>query len=146
MRIAFLSVLPRLAVVAVLFAAPAVATAQSATPPTAISATVAPTEWAPVTEAVQPEARLDASPSRAAATSSMATPQQAALRMRHDAFTNTPAPLIQDGRTRTNTALMLVGLGTLLVGAAVGDDAGTVLIVGGAVIGFYGLYRFLNGS
>jgi hypothetical protein len=41
-------------------------------------------------------------------------------------------------------ALMLVGLATILVGTIVDDDAGTVLILSGAGIGLYGLYRWLQ--
>lgn len=55
-----------------------------------------------------------------------------------------PAPMLRRESTRTNTALMLVGAAAVILGAAVGDDAGTVLIIGGAGVGLYGLYRFLN--
>ena len=41
-------------------------------------------------------------------------------------------------------ALMLVGFGALLAGAIIGDDVGTIFMVGGAVIGLYGLYEFLK--
>lgn len=55
------------------------------------------------------------------------------------------APVLrQEDSNRTNTALMVVGAAAVLVGAAVGDDAGTILIIGGAGIGLFGLYRFLN--
>lgn len=40
--------------------------------------------------------------------------------------------------------LMIVGGATLLTGAIIGDDAGTVLMVGGAVVGLYGLYLYLR--
>jgi hypothetical protein len=39
---------------------------------------------------------------------------------------------------------MIVGATALLVGAVIGDDAGTIIMVGGAVIGLWGLYNFLN--
>ncbi len=55
-----------------------------------------------------------------------------------------PAPMMRRESTRTNTALMIVGAAAVILGAAVGDDAGTVLIIGGAGVGLYGLYRFLN--
>ncbi len=148
MRSAFLSLLPRVAIVGALAILPAVASAQAVvdtkveTSPVVVAAPTAPV--------ATPDVRLDVRPATTVNTGSvtvvpMAAVQASALQMRHDA-TNAPAPMMQDGRTRTNTALMLVGLGTLLVGAAVGDDAGTVLIIGGAAIGFYGLYRFLNGQ
>jgi hypothetical protein len=41
-------------------------------------------------------------------------------------------------------ALMIVGGAAILVGAIVGDTAGTVFMVGGAVVGLYGLYRYLQ--
>ena len=54
------------------------------------------------------------------------------------------APRLPQSSNRTNTALMLVGLATILVGTIVDDDAGTVLILSGAGIGLYGLYRWLQ--
>jgi len=41
-------------------------------------------------------------------------------------------------------ALMIVGGAAILVGAIVGDTAGTVFMVGGAVVGLYGLYKYLQ--
>lgn len=41
-------------------------------------------------------------------------------------------------------ALMAVGGAALLSGLIIGDDAGTVIAVGGAVIGLYGLYQYLQ--
>ena len=58
--------------------------------------------------------------------------------------TPAPAPRQENGSTRTNTAMMIVGAAAIVLGAAVGDEAGTVLIIGGAGIGLFGLYRFLN--
>ncbi len=62
-------------------------------------------------------------------------------RVAADSATPPPAPADND---RGNTGLMLAGAAAMIVGAVVGDDAGTLIIVGGAVIGFYGLYRFLT--
>lgn len=42
------------------------------------------------------------------------------------------------------TALMIVGGAAVVTGALVGGDAGTLLIVGGAVAGLYGLYLYLR--
>jgi hypothetical protein len=58
--------------------------------------------------------------------------------------TPVPAPRQENGHTRTNTALMIVGAAAIVLGAAVGDEAGTVLIIGGAGVGLFGLYRLLN--
>jgi len=41
-------------------------------------------------------------------------------------------------------ALMVVGGAALIVGAIIGDDPGTIIMVGGAVIGLYGLYQYLQ--
>jgi len=46
--------------------------------------------------------------------------------------------------TSRNRALMAAGGAALLVGLIIADDAGTLLAVGGAVVGLYGLFRFLE--
>ena len=43
-----------------------------------------------------------------------------------------------------NTAMMLVGGAGLLVGSLVGGNAGTVLMVGGGVVGLFGLWNYLK--
>ena len=40
-------------------------------------------------------------------------------------------------------ALMVVGGAALLTGLIIGDSAGTVIAVGGALVGLYGLYEYL---
>jgi hypothetical protein len=56
-----------------------------------------------------------------------------------------PAALLQRrGGLSTGQKLMILGGATFLVGALVGDDAGTVIMVGGAAIGLYGLYLWLD--
>jgi hypothetical protein len=45
---------------------------------------------------------------------------------------------------RTSEILMIVGGAAIVTGALVGDDAGTVIIIGGAAVGLYGLYLFLQ--
>lgn len=64
-----------------------------------------------------------------------------ALRMKH-ATTDAPAPLPRG--TANSKALMIVGAAAVLAGIIVGDDAGTVLILGGAGIGLYGLYKYMQ--
>ena len=39
---------------------------------------------------------------------------------------------------------MVVGGAAIIVGAIIGDDPGTVIMVGGAIIGLYGLYQYLQ--
>jgi len=41
-------------------------------------------------------------------------------------------------------ALMFVGAGAFVAGAIIGGDSGTIIMVGGAVIGLYGLYEYLK--
>jgi hypothetical protein len=41
-------------------------------------------------------------------------------------------------------ALMVVGGAALLTGLIIGDAPGTVIAVGGAIVGLYGLYEFLQ--
>ena len=55
------------------------------------------------------------------------------------------APVIQNrGSNRNSVALMAVGGAALVIGAVIGDDAGTIVMLGGAVVGLYGLYLFLT--
>jgi hypothetical protein len=55
------------------------------------------------------------------------------------------APVIQNRPSNRNAvALMAVGGAALVVGAVIGDDAGTLVMLGGAVVGLYGLYLFLT--
>jgi len=56
----------------------------------------------------------------------------------------TLAPAVQAQGLGRPAALMLVGFGALLAGAIIGDDVGTIFMVGGAVIGLYGLYEYLK--
>jgi hypothetical protein len=82
-----------------------------------------------------------------AARSDMMNVRRAGLSTRNqrvDSELPVPAPRQESGSTRANTALMVVGAAAIVVGAAVGDEAGAVLIVGGAAVGLLGLYRLLN--
>lgn len=47
-------------------------------------------------------------------------------------------------RNSTNVALMIVGGAGMLVGAIIGGDEGTLVMVGSAVIGLIGLYRYVK--
>jgi hypothetical protein len=46
--------------------------------------------------------------------------------------------------TRQNEAMMIVGGAGLIVGAIIGDDAGTLIMVGSGVLGLFGLYKYLE--
>lgn len=43
-----------------------------------------------------------------------------------------------------NVVLMIVGVGAMVAGSVIDGTAGTVFLVGGAVIGLYGLFNFLQ--
>jgi hypothetical protein len=57
--------------------------------------------------------------------------------------TSVAAPRANAGLGQSE-ALMIVGGASILVGAIIGGDAGTVFMVGGAVVGLYGLYKYLQ--
>jgi hypothetical protein len=44
----------------------------------------------------------------------------------------------------SGVGLMVLGGAALITGLIIGDDAGTVIAVGGAIVGLYGLYVFLG--
>src|SRR5687768_16875002 len=45
---------------------------------------------------------------------------------------------------RRSETLMILGGAIFLAGAIIGDDAGTIIMIGGAGIGIYGLYLYLQ--
>ncbi len=47
-------------------------------------------------------------------------------------------------RGRRGGTLMIIGGAALLAGVLVGDDVGTALSLGGAIVGLYGLYLWLQ--
>ena len=55
------------------------------------------------------------------------------------------APVLQEQKSNKRAlALMIVGGAALVIGAVIGDDAGTIVMLGGAAVGLYGLYMFLT--
>ena len=44
----------------------------------------------------------------------------------------------------SGVGLMIFGGAALITGLIIGDDAGTVIAVGGALVGLYGLYVYLG--
>jgi hypothetical protein len=121
---------------------PVLASAQADVPAPAVDSTAPLSLLAPdAPQADTPLTRADAF--TAPVLGPLATPG-VALRVRTEA----PAPALlpdapQDTR-RGNAALMIVGLATMVVGAVVGDDAGTIIVLTGAGIGLYGLYRYMR--
>ena len=55
-----------------------------------------------------------------------------------------PVPAASRVGERQSVALMIVGGASVLVGAVIEGKAGTVFMIGGAVIGLYGLYKYLE--
>ena len=58
--------------------------------------------------------------------------------------TTTQAPQLMQGGDRRNVAWMVVGLAAVGVGVLIGGDVGTVVALGGAVVGLVGLFRYMN--
>ena len=56
----------------------------------------------------------------------------------------TPAPQRGSAGLGQNEALMIVGGAAILVGAIVEGDAGKIFMIGGAIVGLYGLYKYLQ--
>ena len=86
-------------------------------------------------------------PSESAAAVVTRGPSRASARVASHAV-STPRgapPVIQNKKSNKNAlALMIVGGAALVIGAVIGDDAGTIVMLGGAGIGLYGLYLFLT--
>ena len=58
--------------------------------------------------------------------------------------TTTPTNATPARHSDQPTALMIVGGAAFLAGAIIGGDAGTIIMVGGAAVGLYGLYLYLQ--
>ena len=54
-----------------------------------------------------------------------------------------PAQLFRRGQGQ-DVALMVVGVGAMIVGAIVGGTAGTIVLIGGAAMALFGLYNYLE--
>jgi hypothetical protein len=60
------------------------------------------------------------------------------------AMTVTPTRSVLGPQSSESSAMMIVGGAGLLVGAIVGGKAGTVVMVGGGVLGLIGLWTYLR--
>ena len=60
------------------------------------------------------------------------------------ATSSADAAAMMQSRDRRGTTLMLVGGAAFLAGLLIGDDAGTAVALGGAIVGLYGLYMYLQ--
>ena len=43
-----------------------------------------------------------------------------------------------------DVAFMVVGVGAMVAGAIIGNDAGTIILIGGAALALWGLYNYLE--
>jgi hypothetical protein len=66
-----------------------------------------------------------------------------AVRRRSDVAPAAPLPAT-GANLGTAKAQMIVGGAAFVAGALIGNDAGTVLMLGGAVVGLYGLWNYLK--
>jgi hypothetical protein len=96
-----------------------------------------------VTVAAAPTARAQATDAQP---TSGPTVLAARAAVRPDLRMGASAPVAIDFRQalRRSETLMIVGGAILLAGAIIGDDAGTIIMIGGAGIGIYGLYLYLQ--
>ena len=78
-----------------------------------------------------PSAHPTSSWTNATSSAAVKDPQRAAVRM-------------ESGSTPENKALMIVGVSGLIVGGIVGGHSGTVIMVGGTVVGLIGLWNYLK--
>lgn len=89
----------------------------------------------------------EAPSSENATTAATRGPSRASARVASHAV-STPRgapPVIQNKKSNHNAlALMAVGGAALVIGAVIGNDAGTIVMLGGAAVGLYGLYLFLT--
>ena len=131
-------------IAAALIASPAAA---QDTPP--VRDAHAPVASAPAVSAAQPEATTPAAPGQrhAAAADAVGFDNlRAGVRapVERDAVQTPAAVTAQQGGFTHAQVLMIVGGAALLTGALIGDDAGTIIMIGGAGIGLWGLYLFLQ--
>lgn len=84
----------------------------------------------------------EAQPRQAGPTVDRAT---AGVRVDRSTDSPTPAnPLPRREPTQQNKAMMIVGGAALLAGAIIGKDAGTIVMIGGAGLGLWGLWKYLE--
>ncbi len=58
--------------------------------------------------------------------------------------TSAAAPALPMAATDRSPAMMIVGGVALIVGAVIGGTAGTIVMIGGGVLGLFGLWNYLQ--
>jgi hypothetical protein len=66
------------------------------------------------------------------------------IHTRETTRTLSPAVAANHANLGQSKAMMVVGAAALITGAIIGGTPGTIIMVGGAVIGLYGLYEYLQ--
>lgn len=89
-----------------------------------------------------PETANDASAAAPATSPSDAT--RAGVHRPDLARPDQPTSLASTANLGQARAMMIVGVAALFAGAIIGDTPGTIIMVGGAVIGLVGLYDYLQ--
>ncbi|MFZ5625454.1 MAG: hypothetical protein ACOY71_13690 [Gemmatimonadota bacterium] len=123
-----------LALLLVVLIAPA-ARAQEAVPAAGSAAATSEMRAAPT--AGTPAQRIGPAP--AALRIGIASPTEPAV-----ATAPVMGPDVSKTSRRTGRALAIVGAAGLITGAIIGDDAGTVIMVGSGVLGLFGLYFWIR--
>ena len=72
------------------------------------------------------------------------TQHAASLSPRYSTATSLSAHAMRRPSRGSGVGLMILGGAALVTGLIIGDDAGTVIAVGGALVGLYGLYVYLG--
>lgn len=87
-----------------------------------------------------------AAPSVSVAPAQSLAPTQAGTTVGVRAYSTAPAPVLAPTprATGNSPAMMIVGGVALLVGAVIGGDEGTIIMVGGGVLGLFGLWHYLR--
>lgn len=100
---------------------------------------------ADTTQRTTESARAATSPSSSTNSGASLTGLRSAVHVPQTARASTysvaPGGALGLGQSR---AMMIVGAAALVTGAVIGGDAGTLIMVGGAVIGLVGLYNYLQ--
>jgi hypothetical protein len=122
------------AIAVLLVATPLVAQNSSPLSDTTVrGAPVAPSSIVPSTPIIDraPSTAPTSSWTNATSIAAVKDPQRTAVRM-------------ESGSTPENKVLMIVGASGLIVGGIIGGHSGTVIMVGGTVVGLVGLWNYLK--
>ena len=93
--------------------------------------------------AAEPQAPTVAGPTLASASVAVRAASVEPQRLATTATPSNALPAARGGQGQPKT-LMIVGGAAFLAGALIGDTAGTAIMIGGAGVGLYGLYLYLQ--